>query len=100
MNTDFKDKRVLITGGTKGMGAATLKLMLERGARVATTARAASGSLPVGVHFIAADLRTRAGTDTLIREALASLGGVDILINNVGGSTAAGGGALALDDDA
>jgi NAD(P)-dependent dehydrogenase (short-subunit alcohol dehydrogenase family) len=100
MNTDFKDKRVLITGGTKGMGEATLKLMLERGARVATTARAAGGSLPVGVHFIAADLRTRVGTDTLIREALASLGGVDILINNVGGSTAAGGGALALDDDA
>jgi NAD(P)-dependent dehydrogenase (short-subunit alcohol dehydrogenase family) len=99
MNTDFKDKRVLITGGTKGMGAATLKLMLERGARVATTARAAAGSLPAGVHFIAADLRTRAGTDTVIQEALASLGGVDILINNVGGSTAAGGGALALDDD-
>ena len=100
MNADFKDKRVLITGGTKGMGAATLQLMLERGARVATTARAAASSLPAGVHFIAADLRTRAGTDTVIREALASLGGVDILINNVGGSTAAGGGALALDDDA
>ena len=100
MNTDFKDKRVLITGGTKGMGAATLQLMLERGARVATTARAATSSLPAGVHFIAADLRTRAGPDTVIREALASLGGVDILINNVGGSTAAAGGALALDDDA
>jgi len=100
MNADFKDKRVLITGGTKGMGAATLQLMLERGARVATTARAATSSLPAGVHFIAADLRTRAGSDTVIREALASLGGVDILINNVGGSTAAGGGALALDDDA
>lgn len=100
MNADFKDKRVLITGGTKGMGAATLQLMLERGARVATTARAATSSLPAGVHFIAADLRTRAGTDTVIREALASLGGVDILINNVGGSTAAAGGALALDDDA
>lgn len=100
MNADFKDKRVLITGGTKGMGAATLQLMLERGARVATTARAATSGLPAGVHFIAADLGTRAGTDTVIREALASLGGVDILINNVGGSTAAGGGALALDDDA
>lgn len=100
MITDFKDKRVLITGGTKGMGAATLKLMLERDARVATTARAATGSLPADVHFIAADLRTRAGTDTVIQEALASLGGVDILINSVGGSTAAGGGALALDDDA
>ena len=100
MNADFKDKRVLVTGGTRGMGAATLKLMLERGARVATTARAASSDLPAGAHFIAADLRTRAGTDTLVRDALASLGGVDILINNLGGSTAAGGGALALDDEA
>lgn len=100
MNTDFKDKRVLITGGTKGMGAATLKLMLERGARVATTARSAASGLPAGVHFIAADISTREGTDKVIQGALAALGGIDILINNVGGSNTPGGGALALDDEA
>jgi NAD(P)-dependent dehydrogenase (short-subunit alcohol dehydrogenase family) len=96
---DFTNKRVLITGGTKGMGHATLKLMLERGATVATTARKAVDHLPPGVHFIAADLSTREGVDDVVRGAMAAMGGVDILINNVGGSTASGGGALALSDD-
>jgi len=95
---DFKGKRVLITGGTKGMGRATLELMLERGATVATTARTAVADLPHGVHFIAADLGTRAGVDAVADGALRGMGGVDILINNVGGSTTSGGGALALDD--
>lgn len=100
MNTDFNNKRVLITGGTKGMGAATLKLMHERGAMIATTARSATDELPDGVHFIQADISSKAGTDKVIDEARRLLGGVDILINNVGGSGAPGGGALALDDDA
>nr|WP_197539847.1 SDR family oxidoreductase [Janthinobacterium agaricidamnosum] len=95
---DFEDKRVLITGGTKGMGAATLKLMLERGASIVTTARNAVDDLPQGVHFIAADIGTRAGIDSVIRETNTRLGGIDILINNVGGSTSSGGGALALTD--
>lgn len=100
MNTDFDGKRVLITGGTKGMGAATLKLMLERGAKIATTARSAGAGLPAGVHFIPADISTREGVDQVAGQALQWLGGIDILINNVGGSSAPGGGALALDDDA
>lgn len=100
MNTDFLGKRVLVTGGTKGMGAATVKLMHERGAKIATAARSDSGDLPAGVHFIQADLGTREGIDKLVASALQQLGGIDILINNVGGSSAPGGGALALDDDA
>jgi NAD(P)-dependent dehydrogenase (short-subunit alcohol dehydrogenase family) len=100
MNTDFAGKRVLITGGTKGMGGATLKLMHRRGARIVTTARSADPGLPDGVGFVRADISTRAGTDLVAGEALRLLGGIDILINNVGGSVAAGGGALALDDDA
>jgi NAD(P)-dependent dehydrogenase (short-subunit alcohol dehydrogenase family) len=91
---DFKDKRVLITGGTKGMGRATLELMLARGATVATTARTAVDDLPADVQFIAADVGTREGIAAVV-DAVRS---VDILINNVGGSTAPGGGALALDD--
>lgn len=100
MNTDFAGKRVLITGGTKGMGAATLKLMHERGAKIATAARSAAAGLPVGVHLVHADIGTREGVDQVVAETLQQLGGVDILINNVGGSDAPGGGALALDDDA
>lgn len=100
MNTDFAGKRVLITGGTKGMGAATLKLMHERGAKIATAARSAAAGLPGGVHLVRADIGTREGVDQVVAETLQQLGGVDILINNVGGSDAPGGGALALDDDA
>ena len=99
-NADFQGKRVLVTGGTKGMGAAIVQLLHARGATIITTARSASEQLPAGVHFIAADLSIRQGIDTVIDGALRLLGGVDILVNNVGGSGAPGGGALALDDDA
>lgn len=95
---DFSGKTVLVTGGTKGMGRAIAVLMQARGARVITTAREASDALPPGIEFIRADLGTREGTDTVSRAILASHGGVDILVNNVGGSTAPGGGALALTD--
>lgn len=94
---DFAGKRVLVTGGTKGMGRTIVALMQARGAQVITTAREASDELPPGVEFIRADLGTKAGTDALADSILAS-GGVDILVNNVGGSTAPGGGALALTD--
>jgi NAD(P)-dependent dehydrogenase (short-subunit alcohol dehydrogenase family) len=99
MNIDFQGKRVLITGGTKGMGAATLRLMHGRGANIVTAARSASSDLPAGAHLVQADVGTREGVDKVVAEALQQLGGIDILINNVGGSSAPGGGALALDDD-
>ena len=95
---DFEGQRVLVTGGTKGMGLAIVTLMQERGAQVLTTAREAPGQLPAGVRFIRADLGSREGTDGLAKTIEAEYGGVDILINNVGGSTAPGGGALALTD--
>ena len=94
---DFAGKRVLVTGGTKGMGRAIVALMQARGAQVITTAREASDELPPGVEFIRADLGTGEGSDAVAGAILAS-GGVDILVNNVGGSTAPGGGALALTD--
>lgn len=95
---DFAGKRVLVTGGTKGMGLAIVMLMQARGALVTTTARTASAQLPSGVEFIQADLGTREGSAALVRQVLALHGGVDILVNNVGGSSAPNGGALALDE--
>lgn len=100
MNTDFHGKRVLVTGGTKGMGAAIVGLLHQRGARIVTAARTLTDQLPAGVHLVQADIGTRQGVDTVVAEAQRLLGGVDILVNNVGGSGAPGGGALALDDDA
>jgi NAD(P)-dependent dehydrogenase (short-subunit alcohol dehydrogenase family) len=98
LQQDFSGKRVLVTGGTKGIGLAIVKLMQERGARVATTARGKSDQLPPGVHFIRADLSTREGTDVVVEDILAAFGGVDILVSNAGGSDAPNGGALALTD--
>ena len=95
---EFAGKRTLVTGGTKGIGAAVVKRLTSEGAVVLTTAR----SLPAGGipnHFIQADVSTREGVDRVIETTLDRLGGLDILINAVGGSTAPGGGALALTDD-
>ncbi|MBY9078809.1 SDR family oxidoreductase [Paenibacillus sp. HN-1] len=95
---EFAGKRVLVTGGTKGMGAAIAGRMADSGATVITTARSMpeSGSFP-GI-FVEADISTPEGTDKVVQEALNRLGGVDILVNNVGGSSAPSGGALALSD--
>jgi len=49
--------------------------------------------------FVQADISTREGVDKVIREVLDHLGGVDILVNNVGGSSAPSGGVLALGDE-
>jgi NAD(P)-dependent dehydrogenase (short-subunit alcohol dehydrogenase family) len=95
---EFDGKRVLVTGGTKGIGAAVVKRIASAGATVLTTAR----SLPAGAlsdGFIQADVSTRVGVERVIEATLDRLGGLDILINSVGGSTAPGGGALALTDD-
>jgi NAD(P)-dependent dehydrogenase (short-subunit alcohol dehydrogenase family) len=88
----------LVTGGTKGIGAAVVQRLASGGATVLTTAR----SLPAGGsadQFIQADVSTRDGVDRVVRATLDRLGGLDILVNSVGGSTAPGGGALALTDD-
>jgi NAD(P)-dependent dehydrogenase (short-subunit alcohol dehydrogenase family) len=95
---DFDGKRILVTGGTKGIGEAIVKRLVRGGGKVIATAR----SLPAGGapgRFVQADVSTRAGIDRVVKEVTDRLGGLDILIHNVGGSAAPGGGALALSDD-
>lgn len=94
----FEGKRALVTGGTKGMGAAIVRLLAERGATVVTTARQPpSDPLPT-VRYLQADVASIAGA-ALVADAVGrELGSLDFLVHNVGGSSAHGGGALALGD--
>src|SRR5437773_3049819 len=97
--TEFAGTRALVTGGTKGMGEAIVRRLAAGGATVATTARS---PLPDGQAvglFVQADISTRDGVDKVVKEVLTRLGGVDILINNVGGSSAPSGGVLALTEE-
>ncbi len=96
---EFKGKRVLVTGGTKGMGKAIAERLHRSGATVITTARSTSDNLESGVHFVQADIATAEGTTKLVNEVLDRFERIDILVNNVGGSSAPGGGFLALTDE-
>jgi NAD(P)-dependent dehydrogenase (short-subunit alcohol dehydrogenase family) len=96
--TEFAGKRVLVSGGTKGLGRATVARFLAGGARVITSARGAMESVD-GVEFVQADLTTAEGGETLAKAALERLGGIDILAHVVGGSASPGGGFVALTDD-
>jgi NAD(P)-dependent dehydrogenase (short-subunit alcohol dehydrogenase family) len=96
---EFKDKRVLVTGGTKGMGEAIVRRFALSGAVVATTARS---PLPPGQSpslFVQTDISTAEGVKKIVDRIQQELNGLDILINCVGGSDAPNGGFQALTED-
>ncbi|EAS51581.1 short chain dehydrogenase family protein [Aurantimonas manganoxydans SI85-9A1] len=95
---DLSDQRVAVSGGTKGVGAAVVAALLSAGARVATAARTAPNAVPTGVHFMPTDLLSAEGSATFADFALSELGGIDILVNVLGGSDAPGGGYAASTD--
>ncbi|WP_370305571.1 SDR family oxidoreductase [Sinimarinibacterium flocculans] len=91
-------KRVLVTGGTRGAGAATVRALLDAGARIVVVARSLPAQAVGEVHYLAANLSTAEGAQGVADAAREHLGGIDILINVVGGSSAPAGGFAALDD--
>jgi NAD(P)-dependent dehydrogenase (short-subunit alcohol dehydrogenase family) len=89
---------VLVSGGTKGLGRATVERFLAGGARVITAARVTRDPID-GAEYVQADLTTAEGGEALVKAAIERLGGVDILAHVIGGSSAPGGGFVALTDE-
>jgi NAD(P)-dependent dehydrogenase (short-subunit alcohol dehydrogenase family) len=91
MDINLKDKVVVITGGSKGIGLAVAGAMANEGARVVVGARQTTPELEQlidsnGVAYVAVDLSTPDGAELLIDAAVRAHGGVDVLVNNVGAS--------------
>jgi NAD(P)-dependent dehydrogenase (short-subunit alcohol dehydrogenase family) len=96
--SEFLGKCILVTGGTKGAGKAIADRFLRGGGTVIVTARSEAAEEP-GRHFIQADVSTAEGVATVIRETLARFEGVDVLVHNVGGSSAPSGGFRTVTDE-
>jgi NAD(P)-dependent dehydrogenase (short-subunit alcohol dehydrogenase family) len=96
---EFKDKRVLVTGGTKGMGEAIVRRFVLSGAVVATTARSPLSSGQSASVFIQTDIGTAEGVQRVVNRIHQEWHGLDILVNCLGGSDAPSGGFQALTDD-
>ena len=99
---EFNGKRVLVTGGTAGIGKAVVTRVLDGGAKVLTTARKVAKDEEKEnpeLKFVQADLSTSEGCTKVVNEVICQFGGIDILVSVVGASTAPSGGFSMLDDN-
>src|SRR5882724_4913612 len=95
---EFTGKGILVTGGTKGAGKAIADRFQRGGATVIISARSAP-TQETDHHFIQADVSTAEGTTKVINEILNRFQGIDIIIHNVGGSSASSGGFVTVTDE-
>ena len=93
INFNFNQKKVLVTGGTSGMGEATAQAFVEAGANVVISGRnqerasnimARLGDAPGSIDFIEADISGSTACKQLVKQAVANLGGLDIVVNCAG----------------
>jgi 3-oxoacyl-[acyl-carrier protein] reductase len=109
MDLQLRDKVAIVTGGSKGLGLAAARALVQEGARVAVCARGADALAAAGealnrlagradaVLAVQADVSTPAGAELVVRKTVAAFGRLDVLVNNVG---KAGGGDIVSTLDA
>jgi putative oxidoreductase len=99
MNLNLSAKLAVVTGASRGIGLATVRTLIDEGVRVVGAARTITPGLQeTGAYAVSADLSTAQGVSALIDSALAQLGGIDLLVNNVGGGDEATLSFLDVDD--
>src|SRR5690606_7633029 len=99
LSQEFKGRKALVTGGTRGIGATIAQRLLDAGAAVVVVGRSRTDDIPASATFIAGDVSTNEGVKAIAEQALAALGGLDILVNNAGGSKAFLGGTESIPDE-
>lgn len=99
LSKEFIGRRALVTGGTRGIGAAIAQRLLDAGAKVVVTARSRGEATPAGATFVAGDVTSLEGVKTIAAKALGVLGGLDILVNNAGGGRAFPQGIASIPDE-
>jgi NAD(P)-dependent dehydrogenase (short-subunit alcohol dehydrogenase family) len=95
---DLAGKTALVTGGTKGIDKAIADKLSQAGAQVIITARQAPEETNLAHHFLAADITQPQEVNQLAQTITDTFGGLDILIDNIGGVTAPRGGFSNLTD--
>ncbi len=83
MDLGLRDRLCLVTGSTSGIGRETARLLAAEGARVATCARGDAPGVGELLH-VRADLAQAGQPERVVEEAVAVLGGLHVLVNNVG----------------
>lgn len=96
---DLEGKRAVVSGGTQGVGAAVVATLLEAGARVLASARSVPPPSSEGALYVAGDLTTLEGCEAVAKAVREQFGGIDIIVNVLGGSSAPAGGFAALSDE-
>ena len=87
MDLGLKDKKVLITGGSKGIGLACARAFVAEGARVALVSRSEENLRKAniqGAYTIAADLTDAAAAAAMVERVEKEFGPLDVLVNSAG----------------